>query len=230
MMQFSERFSALTLIVAAVLLFVVAGLSGGPDNMRDVAAIHSLAAERAAHLGLTGQAIVVTRFGGAPYLFGILLIAVALLAYARRWRSAISLAAIVLGGRIAVEALKLVIERPRPHFSPYPVEIASLSFPSGHSANSMITFLALALIVAPARFHSVAIAAAIAASIAIGSTRPLLGVHWPSDVVGGWAFGIAWVVAAICASLNATSRLEPRWPEVPNTTCWSGSSGFGTRS
>jgi len=186
MLQFRDRFLSLALIIAALLLFVVAGVVGGPDNMRDAAAIHSL-----------------TRFGGAPYLFGILLIAVALLAYARQWRSAISLAAIVLGGRIAVEALKLVIERPRPHFSPYPVEIASLSFPSGHSANSMITFLALALIVAPARFRSTAIAAAIAASMLIGSTRPLLGVHWPSDVVGGWAFGIAWVVALV--------ELSRRW-------------------
>ena len=203
MSQFPRRFLSLALIIVALLLFVVAGLLGGPDNMRDVAAIHSLAAERAAHLGLTGQAIVITRFGGAPYLFGILLIAVALLAYARRWPSAISLAAIVLGGRIAVELLKLAIDRPRPHFSPYPVEIASLSFPSGHSANSMITFLALALVVTPAKYRSAAITAAIAASVLIGSTRPLLGVHWPSDVIGGWAFGIAWVVALV--------ELSRRW-------------------
>ena len=203
MPQSPDRFLLLAIIIAGLLLFVVAGLVGGPGNMRDVAAIHSLAAERATHLGLTGQAIIITRFGGAPYLFAILLIAVALLAYARRWRSAISLAAIVLGGRLAVEALKLVIERPRPHFSPYPVEIASLSFPSGHSANSMITFLALALIVAPARYRAAAIAAAVTASTLIGSTRPLLGVHWPSDVVGGWAFGIAWVIVGV--------ELSRRW-------------------
>ena len=207
MSQSPGRFLSLALSIAAVLLFVVAGLVGGPDNMRDVTAIHSLAAERAARIGLTGQAIVITRFGGAPYLFGILLISVALLAYARRWRSAISLTLIVLGGRIAVEALKLAIERPRPHFSPYPVEIASLSFPSGHAANSMITFLALALILAPARYRAAAIAAATAASVLIGSTRPLLGVHWPSDVVGGWAFGIAWVVIGV--------ELSRRWIATP---------------
>ena len=59
----------------------------------------------------------------------------------------------------------------------------------------MITFLALALIAAPTKSRAAAITAAVAASALIGSTRPLLGVHWPSDVVGGWAFGIAWVVA-----------------------------------
>ena len=61
----------------------------------------------------------------------------------------------------------------------------------------MITFLALALVVTPAKYRSAAITAAIAASVLIGSTRPLLGVHWPSDVIGGWAFGIAWVVALV---------------------------------
>lgn len=64
----------------------------------------------------------------------------------------------------------------------------------------MITFLALALIVAPAKTRAVAIAAAVAASTLIGATRPLLGVHWPSDVIGGWAFGVAWVVAGVALS------------------------------
>lgn len=200
MSQLPDRFLSLAMVIAALLLFVVAGLVGGPDNLRDVATIHMLAAERSAHIGLTARAIVITHVGGAPMLAGILLIALAFLAYARQWRSAMSLAAIVLGGRIAVEILKILIDRPRPHFGLYPVEIASLSFPSGHSANTMITFLALALILAPARFRAAAVAAAVATSVLIGSTRPLLGVHWPSDVVGGWAFGIAWVVAGVALS------------------------------
>lgn len=200
MSQLPDRFVTWAVAVAALLLFVVAGLVGGPDNMRDVAAIHSLADHRATYFGLTSQAIVITHFGGAPMLVAILVAVIAWLAYSRRWHSAIALAAIVLGGRIAVELLKLAIQRPRPFFSPYPVEIASLSFPSGHAANTMITFLALALIAAPARGRTMAIAAAAAVSVLVGATRPLLGVHWPSDVVGGWAFGIAWVVVGVALS------------------------------
>jgi len=41
---------------------------------------------------------------------------------------------------------------------------------------------------------------------------------------------IARVIAVMCASLKAPSRLEPRWPEVPKTTCWSGSAGSGLMS
>lgn len=200
MSQSPERLLWWAVVGAALLLFVMAGLVGGPDNLRDVAAIHSLAAERAARIGLTGRAIIITHLGGASMLIAILLAAIAWLAYLRRWRPAISLAAIVLGGRIAVELLKLAIQRPRPFFSPYPVEIASLSFPSGHAANTMITFLALALIVAPAKGRAIAIAAAAATSVLVGVTRPLLGVHWPSDVAGGWAFGVAWVMVGVALS------------------------------
>ena len=200
MSQSPERLLWWAVVGAALLLFVMAGLVGGPDNLRDVAAIHSLAAERAAHIGLTGRAIVITHLGGASMLIAILLAAIAWLAYLRRWRPAISLAAIVFGGRIAVELLKLAIQRPRPFFSPYPVEIASLSFPSGHAANTMITFLALALIVAPAKGRAIAIAAAAATSVMVGVTRPLLGVHWPSDVAGGWAFGVSWVMVGVALS------------------------------
>lgn len=196
------------LISVAILVFAAAGLIGGPDFGRDVAAIHALASERAAHIGLTGKAIVITEIGGAPNMMTILAIAVSLLAFKRRWRDAVTLSAIVLGGRVAIELLKLAIDRPRPVFTPYPVEVASLSFPSGHAGNSMITFLALALIAAPARWRRAAVAGAIALSLAIGATRPLLGVHWPTDVVGGWAFGIGWVVALVALSRRWCNAAE----------------------
>ena len=200
MREWPKHFLPLLVVIIALSLFVAAGLVGGPDNARDVAAIHSLAAERSMQLALTGPAIVITHFGGAPGLVAILLIAIASLALARRWRDAMSLAGIVLGGRILVEIFKISINRPRPSFGPYPVEVVSLSFPSGHAANSMITFLAIALIAAPARMRVAAIAGAILASGVIGATRPFLGVHWPTDVIGGWSFGIAWVVALVALS------------------------------
>lgn len=206
MRQLPVRLFAILLVAFCLLLFALAGMIGGPSNPYDVTAIHRLAAERAARIGMTGQAVLVTQIGGVGILVSILLLAVALLAYARRWRDAVSLTGIVIGGRLAIELLKLVIDRPRPSFGPYPVDVASLSFPSGHAGNSMVTFLTLALVAAPARMRTVAVPVALLASLVIGATRPLLGVHWPSDVLGGWAFGIGWVVA-----LSALTR---RWRDA----------------
>ena len=196
MSQNTDRSSSLIAILIAAMMFVVAGAVGGPHYWRDVAAIESLALVRTTR-GLTMPAIWITQVGGALGMIVILLAATGMLAIRRRWHDALSLIGIVLGGRLVVEVLKIVINRPRPNFGPYPVEIASLSFPSGHSANSMITFLALALIAAPARYRLWAVALAVLASVLVGATRPLLGVHWPTDVIGGWSFGIAWVVALV---------------------------------
>ena len=178
----------------ALAMFVLAGLFGGPSAAFDVNLIHSLAADRAAHPALTAVVIPVTNAGGAAGMIGLLVIVVGFLTFQRRWRVALVFAGIVLSGRAIVELIKLLVDRPRPAFDTHPVSVTSLSFPSAHAANSMITMLAIALLIVPARMRTVAICLALVITGVIGSTRPFLGVHWPSDVVGGWAFGIAWVL------------------------------------
>ena len=62
----------------------------------------------------------------------------------------------------------------------------------------MIFYLALALaLTGHSRWRGVTIAAAVALSLLIGISRVMLGVHWPSDVVAGWAFGALWVLTAL---------------------------------
>ncbi len=189
-------------MIAAIALIVcaLAGWLGGPHAPFDVNLIHALAASRAANPAATSLAISLTYIGGAPGMIAILVAVIAVLAFGRRWRQAVVFSGIVLGGRLVVELLKLLVDRPRPSFGPYPVGVSSLSFPSAHSANSMITFLAIALLVVPARYRVEAVTAAITLSGVVGATRPFLGVHWPSDVIGGWAFGIAWVFTLAKAS------------------------------
>ena len=80
--------------------------------------------------------------------------------------------AIVLGGRLMVEILKQSIGRPRPDLELHAVTVHSLSFPSGHAANSMIAFVAIALFCAPERRREAAVTLAIAASLVVGATRP----------------------------------------------------------
>jgi undecaprenyl-diphosphatase len=59
----------------------------------------------------------------------------------------------------------------------------------------MIFYLILALVfTAGTRWHRIAAGGAVLLSLLIGTSRVMLGVHWPSDVIGGWAFGILWVM------------------------------------
>jgi undecaprenyl-diphosphatase len=62
----------------------------------------------------------------------------------------------------------------------------------------MIFYLTLALVLtAGTRWHRAAVVGAILLSVLIGTSRVMLGVHWPSDVIGGWAFGMLWVLVTL---------------------------------
>jgi undecaprenyl-diphosphatase len=108
------------------------------------------------------------------------------------------LAAIVLTGRGLSEMQKYWIGRVRPDLEAHLVVVKTSSFPSGHATSSMIFYTAIALtLTARSRWHRVAVAGAITLSILIGLSRVMLGVHWPSDVVGGWSFGLLWVLLTL---------------------------------
>lgn len=160
----------------------------------DLAVLTAMVASAHGQSAFTRALVIVTWAGSAPVLLTIAAFASAWLWMRGEPSRAAVVAATSIGGRLAVELLKLIVERPRPEIMPFAVPVSSFSFPSGHAANAMITFLTIALVAAPRAKRQAAIGLAIAASLAIGATRPFLGVHWPSDVIAGWAFGVAWVL------------------------------------
>ena len=190
----------LRLLLAAALAAVVfiTGLFGGGGLAFDQASVADLANRRAAHPDGTAALILVTQLGGAPVLLTLAALAAVVTAMRRR-AAGIALVLTVLGGRLLVEVMKLAVDRPRPAFDEHPVTVFSQSFPSGHAGNSMITYGAIALFALPARWRTAGLIAAVTLSLAIGMTRPALGVHWPSDVLGGWCLGILWLL--VCRSL-----------------------------
>ncbi len=89
------------------------------------------------------------------------------------------------------------------------VEVHYQSFPSGHAANSMIAYLAIAWLAFDDPVHRRwAVAAALLLSFLIGLSRPMLGVHWPSDVIAGWAFGLFWTLLVVGLSSRWERRAE----------------------
>lgn len=193
------------LALAILLLFVSLGWWGGAKQALDVEAILRFQAWRSAHPAATGWVILLTHAGGAPFLLAVAGIAAAALLWRKERRRALLLVLTVLGGRLGVELIKLLVDRPRPSFDAHPVMVFSQSFPSGHAANSMVTYLALALFALPARWRAAGVAAALSIALAIGATRPMLGVHWPSDVLGGWLYGLLVVGLAWRLSLPPRS-------------------------
>ncbi len=195
-----QRSIVVTLLFA---LSLAAGIFGGINFPPDVAIIGHFQAVRASSPGLTLAAVAVTQAGSAFATFGGGL-GVAAWLFLRRdhWHGAF-LGATVVSSRIAVDGLKLLIDRTRPTFDLHPVATHSSSFPSGHSGNTMAVFLAIALIAIPRAYRFSAVVVAVVASLIVGATRPYLGVHWPSDVVGGWALGAG---LAIIASTIADTR------------------------
>lgn len=146
---------------------------------------------------------------GSNGVVGALVLATALLlALGRQRRSSLFLMAAFAGALALQGVAKLVVERPRPELVPHAARVFTSSFPSSHATVSAAVALAVAVLLARARpDQRFGIAAGlIAAFLAglVGVSRLYLGVHWPTDVLAGWALGVAW--GATCwAGLR-------RWP------------------
>ena len=140
---------------------------------------------------------VFTFLGEPTVLVGAGMLVAAWLWWAGRARFALGLLLVVLIGRGLTEAQKYWIARARPTFEPHLVIVKTSSFPSGHATGSMIFYLTLALALAPPGWRRSAAGCAILLSLLIGLSRIMLGVHWPSDVIGGWSFGLLWVLVTL---------------------------------
>jgi undecaprenyl-diphosphatase len=178
-------------------------LLGGPHSPVDVVLLRLLRAP-----ALAPGTRLITRLGNAYVLLPLSLVASAAIAWRCGRRPALLYLALLLSGRLLVALQKDLIGRMRPDPAGRLDMVASFSFPSAHAANSMIAWLGLALIVAPPRLRPVAVAVALVLALLVGLTRLVLAVHWPSDVIGGWAFGAAWTLLVLRLAQRTSPSLR----------------------
>lgn len=155
----------------------------------------------------------ITDLGGRPVLIWLVTIAVVGLLIRRQSRLAVYLIVTGAGGLILDPSLKALVGRLRPVVD---VPIASApgnSFPSGHALGSFVAYGALLLVFLPAmspRWRKPAIGIAALLIFLVGLTRIALGVHFVSDVIGGWLLGAAWLgVTAYAFRLWRRERGRP---------------------
>ncbi len=124
----------------------------------------------------------------------------------------------VLGGIALNNLLKLAFARPRPDFITHAVRVFTTSFPSGHATLSAITYLTIGALLArthPSLTMSLYFMSfATLLTVLVGVSRIYLGVHYPTDIFGGWCIGAAWAMgcSVLMAWLQNAGQVEPPSP------------------
>jgi len=178
--------------VTGALLLLCGAMLRAVDPALDQRMLDALRYDGSGAIGAVARTI--SGVGGASVLGPLALAITAWLLWRRQIREALWLVLVVATGRLMVEAAKLAFQMPRPPVSGRLVDVTSWSFPSSHSAGSMLTFLALAMLVRAHQRELLILAIGMAGLV--GWSRMALGVHWPSDVAAGLGFGMLWAGAA----------------------------------
>ncbi len=144
----------------------------------------------------------ISYLGGSGVAWTALSVAVVWLVIRRQPALATYVAATGLGSAALTTGVKALVERARPTVT-NPVEVAGgMSFPSGHSLGSAVTYGVLLLVFLPdipRRWHRAAVVGTVAVVVAVGLSRVGLGVHYPSDVLGGWLLATCWLLTTAIA-------------------------------
>jgi undecaprenyl-diphosphatase len=167
---------------------------------------------------LTDLMRYLTFFGSTPIVIATLLAAVVV---ARRktlgFRWPAFLALTLLGSSALDNLIKFLVNRPRPTFHPLAHAFGS-SFPSGHSTAAAGLFFSLAYLATRHRARGPSLLIWCGAGIAalvVGTSRVYLGVHWPTDVLGGLALGGFWVAVSATVSSELTTNAVPDQTRPP---------------
>lgn len=166
---------------------VLTALRQGPNNVDLVGPVW-----------VENAAADLTALGSFPVAFVLSLLVMGYLLLSRNWTHAINVFVSIAGGSVLVMLLKDVFMRPRPPIVPEIYNLSSSSFPSGHATTAAVVYLTLGILFARVagrrRLAVYIIASSFFLTFLVGLTRVALGVHYPTDVFGGWALGAGWAL------------------------------------
>lgn len=155
----------------------------------------------------------ITALGSPAVISLVVTIAAVFLLLAGRRRPALFVVLATASGGGLSTLLKHAFDRPRPSLFPPAETVYSASFPSGHALLSAIVYLTLGAMLArlaPRRSLKIYIlGVALLLTGLIGFSRIYLGMHWPTDVLAGWAAGAIWALGWWGVAQLIRPRREP---------------------
>ena len=206
---------ALALAAAVGFGMVAEEVAEGETRRVDEALMLALHGVRSARLDFV--MLEITALGSATVVLLIALVGGLFLWLTRHRYSAVLLWIAVAGSGVLNALLKLLFDRPRPELFTWVTHAGSTSFPSGHAMNAVAAYGTLAYLVGrlqpTRRLRRLTWVVAVLLMLAIGLSRPYLGVHYPSDVLAGYLAGGVWAVA--CAlGIEAVRFFRARRPGI----------------
>lgn len=152
-----------------------------------------------------------TALGGGTFITLVVAGIAVFLLLMRKKHALVAVLVATCGGWLLSTLLKNAFERPRPSIVPHLSIVHSSSFPSGHSMIAAVVYLTLASMLVPLvasrALKAYVVVVALFLVAAVGVSRVLLGVHYPSDVAAGWLVGATW--ALVCgAVMRALQRRD----------------------
>jgi undecaprenyl-diphosphatase len=207
-------FAALALGADLVAGMFQSSLLHGETKLPDLSIVTYTASHRVPLL--TAMMAFITDLGDELYLWvAVLSGGLVLRWFTGSWKPLLLLLVTMAGAILLSRTIKLAILRPRPPMHFWAVPASGWSFPSGHATESAAVYTALASLLAKTCetqvIKNLIWTAGLTIPFFVGISRVYLGVHWPSDVVSGWAIGIIWSMLVLAAGIviqQASERLE----------------------
>ncbi|MEY4579280.1 MAG: hypothetical protein RL701_3983 [Pseudomonadota bacterium] len=202
--------AALGTFALGIFLRLTSVLRAGGLQVADQRLLDAIIAQRIP--SLNASALELTALGSGTVITLIVIVALFFLQVGRDARGALQLLVASVGAWLATDWLKRMLVRERPNLAQGLTEVSSFSFPSGHAVASAAVYLTLVLVlsrhVPTAAGRAGAFGIALLLTAVIGFSRAYIGVHFPSDIAAGLAFGWGWalLVHSVFSYINAKSE------------------------
>lgn len=207
------------LLLSALLLFALvialgSAVTAGHFRDFDIAVSHALNMQRG-----TAPDWLIASMQGISWIGGgvqrYIMVAILTVALWRwwGWGAALAMGLTTLVSAFTSEVLKAYFDRIRPDLVPKLDSIASASYPSGHANNAAVVYILFIMLVPQARHPGWQMLAA-AMILITGLSRIMLGMHWPTDVIGGWMLGASFACVAAGVIAYREHQRKAAFPSV----------------